>query len=480
MSTTPPPTVAVRYQFTGNDRTVWLGLRPLPLAALVAAVFATVGGLYVGVPLPVAVVVLVIGVMLALVPVAGQCAAEWVAPLARRSAATLAARQRWSSGPGEVTPRPIGPQRVLRLPKEYGRLRLLDVEGGTVGMFDDPAARAYTVVLAVAGVDRFALLEPAEQARQLSGWGTALSALAADPEIRRVQWVQRSGPDLRDPAAWLRDRARTTVDAVDAVADYTAMTRQLTESAGRHEVWLAVQLARRTGEGRVGARPAVADRVREIAATLLAADLLARPLPAAEMGWLLRRFTDHAAAEEASAGFDGQVGPSSRRIGWSELRTDDSWHRSFAVTGWPRVPVPAGWLEPLLATASLHAVRTVALHLTPVPPGVAARETRAARTRARLDGADRTRLGFGDNASTAWAEADAASTEEELLAGYRLHRIAGIVTCTADSLAALDDACRSVRAAASAARVDLRPLHGQHDVGFLASLPLCRVNGRAR
>jgi hypothetical protein len=125
-------------------------------------------------------------------------------------------------------------------------------------------------------------------------------------------------------------------------------------------------------------------------------------------------------------------------------------------------------------------VRTVALHLTAVPPGVAARETRAARTRAQLDGADRTRLGFTDTTVTAWAEADAVSTEEELLAGYRLHRIAGIVTCTADSLTALDDACRSVRAAASTARIDLRALHGQHDVGFLASLPLCRVNGRAQ
>ena len=177
--------------------------------------------------------------------------------------------------------------------------------------------------------------------------------------------------------------------------------------------------------------------------------------------------------------FDGQVGPSSRRTDWTALRTDDSWHRSFAIVGWPRVPVPAGWLEPLLATASPHAVRTVSLHLQPVTPAVAARETRAARARARLDSADRSRLGFTDATATAWAEADAAGTEEELLAGYRLHRVSGVVTCTADSLPALDDACRSVRAAASAARVDLRPMHGQHDVGFLASLPLCRVNGRA-
>ena len=469
---------APRYRFAGQDGAVWLGLRVVPLAALAAGVVLAVGGLYLGFPVPVAVLVLVAGVVLASVPIAGQRGAEWLGPLTRRATSAATSADRWSTNPCGALAVASSSSRVLRLPREYGRLRLLDAEGGAVGVVDDAAARAYTVVLAVAGVDRFTLMDPGEQAARLSGWGNALSGLAADPDIRRIQWVERAGPDRRDATAWLRERAATRDDA-DAVDDYAALATRLSSAARRHEVWLAVQLSRRSGGSRTGGRAAVGERVREVMSALLAADLVARPLPVAELGWLLRRFVDHQVGPVDAEPLVGQLGPSSRRTGWAELRTDDSWHRSFAIAGWPRVPVPASWLEPLLAGWSPPAVRTLSLHLQPVPPPVAAREARAARTRARLDRAERLRLGLTDAPAIAWAETDAEDTEQELLAGYRLHRVAGVISCTAGDLAGLDEACRSVRAAAAAARVDLRPMHGQHDVGLLASLPLCRVDGRA-
>ena len=297
MTSAQPDVAASRYRFAGGDGTVWLGLRAAPLTAIAVALFATVGGLYVGVPLPLAVLVLVAGVALALVPVAGQAGVEWLSPLARRWAAIASRKASVVDRAVKRVPVQRYPTRVLRLPTEYGRLRLLDAEIGAVGVVDDPAARAYTVVLAVAGADRFALLDSGEQAARLAGWGTALSALAADPEIRRVQWVERAGPDLRDPGAWLRERSGATEDDAGAVEDYSAMAAHLKAGARRHEVWLAVQLSRRVGETRTGGRAVVADRVREIAAALLAADLVARPLPVADVGWLLRRFADHHADE---------------------------------------------------------------------------------------------------------------------------------------------------------------------------------------
>jgi hypothetical protein len=115
-----------------------------------------------------------------------------------------------------------------------------------------------------------------------------------------------------------------------------------------------------------------------------------------------------------------------------------------------------------------------------VSPAAAVRQARAARSRARLDAADRSRFGLTDTAAVQAAADEATAAEEELVAGYRLTRLSAVVTCSASTLAELDDACRAVRTAAAAARLDLRACHGEHDLALLASMPLCRPYGRPR
>jgi hypothetical protein len=460
-----------RYRFAGADGTLWLGLQPLPVIALGLTVAAAVALLYAGAPLPVGVLVLLAGAVATLAPVGGRGLIEWLPATARHLAAVAAGDRCWSAHPA-ATSRSMSGLR-LRLPREYGRLRLLDIAG--IGAIDDPAARAVTVVLTVAGTDRFPLLDPPEQARLLAAWGAAIAALTADTQVRRVQWVERATPDRRDVADWLNARTEPAMDT--AAADYRSMVDAATENSVRHEVCLAIAYRRqRDADTTLGIDALVRDSVR----SLLSAELLARPLSAEECGRFLRRASDPDVPDDLAVTRSEQTGPASRVRAWDHLRTDDTYHRSFAVTGWPRIPVGPAWLEPLLLATPADVTRTVSVHLESVAAAPALRQARAARSRARLDVTDRARLGLVDSAAGQAAADEATATEEELVAGFRLQRLSGVVTVSASSLPALDDACRSVRAAASAARLDLRACHGEHDRGLLASLPLCRVAGRSR
>ena len=451
-----------RYRFPAIDGAVWLGLRPLPIATAAAAVTVAVATLYAGAPLPVGALLLAAGLLVATLPAAGRSTVEWLPVLARAGVAAVTGRHR-RAAPTLLPEARL--TRPLRLPADLGGQRLLDVAGAAV--LDDPAARRRVGVLAVAGSDRFALLDPDGQARLLDAWGTALAMVAADDRIRRVQWLERAAPEDRDAAAWMRERAADHV----ATEEYERLVDSVAAHATRHQLWLAVAFARDLDTA------AVPTALADVAAALAGAELAARPLPVAELTELVRSGLD---GPWPPVGAARHVGALSRHSRWDAVRTDDTWHRSFAVTGWPRLPMSPGWLQPLLLAAPQGAARTVAVHLEPVAPAVAARQARAARSRSRLDAADRSRLGFVEDAGADAAAGDAADTEAELVAGYRMHRVAAAITVSAAEVRVLDDACRALRTAAQSARLEMRPLHGEHLGGLVATMPLCRPGRAAR
>jgi hypothetical protein len=410
-------------------------------------------------------VTLAIGVVTATLPVADRTVVEWTPVALHRLATRLTGRQRAVAAMPHA-PRTRSAAVPVRLPACSARLRLVDVDG--MAVVDDPRARQRTAVLAVAGSDRFPMTDPVDQQRLLDAWGNALTGIAADTRVRRVQWVERAAPEDRDPGAWLGARAPVDADPA-AVQHYRQLAESVTAAALRHDVWIAVSF------DRSGDPSSVPAAVAHVAAGLLAAQLTARPLSVDETADLIRRGLD--GPGRAGAVPAQQVATLSHQLGWESVRTDDCWHRTFAVTGWPRLPVHAGWLEPLLVAAPPQAARTVSVHLQPVAAHVAMRQARATRARARLDATDRGRLGMLDSARLDADHADAAAAEEELVAGYRLHRVAAAVTVSAASARQLDEAARAVRTAAQTARVELRPLHGQHQLGLVASLPLCRPDG---
>jgi hypothetical protein len=496
---------ASSYRFGAGPAGLWLGLGPGRLGVLGGGLVAAVTGLYLGVPIPVAVLPLLVAAAVVWLPVAGRPVAAWAPPAVGHAARGLAARTRW------VAPLPV--QRLtgrndgyrLRLPAEYGRLRLHTeplAGGAELAVLTDRGARTATVVLAVAGADRFPLLASAEQDRLIAGWGQALAALAgAGTRVRRLQWIEHAGPESRrDPVDWMRahtdpvdrpDGRPAEVDDMDmGASDYPGFTDRLLAGAVRHRVFLAVQVdatsgghsgSRRHSAGLddAGGRDAGATRwataaevARHVVDLLLGAELVARPLGGAETAGLLAELLTSRPPTPARA---AAVGPLSRRAGWDAVRVDDAQHRVFAVTGWPRLPVGPSWLEPLLLAAPAGAARTVSLHLVPVPAAAALRRSRSARARAELDRADRSRLGFVPTVGTDQAAADVLDAEAELVAGYATVRVAGLVAVTAASAAELDQAGRALRAAAALAHLDLAPLHGRHAQGLAACLPLCRL-----
>jgi hypothetical protein len=328
---------------------------------------------------------------------AGRPAIGWAGPALAHLVATLTGATRWwphlprSEAPSAPPP---GKSARLRAPAEYGRLALAGVQaaGSDIGLLDDAAGRNVTVVFAVAGPDRFALADPAEQDRLIAAWGRALTALSADSSLRRLQWCERATrPGGGQSAAWMARQP----DAASrpGYADYQAMVASVGADAVTHQVHLAVQLARppRAGQAELAG---LASRAQGMCAPLAAAELVARPLAADELGWLLRSYVDPVLPDSPDAPAANQIGPACRRVFWDHVRTDELAHRSYVITGFPRSLVGPGWLEPMLLTAPDRTIRHLAVHLTPVAPAQAARAARAGRARTELDRTDRTRLGF--------------------------------------------------------------------------------------
>jgi hypothetical protein len=480
---------------------VWLGLRMSALVVLAAALGAAVLLALAGAPVFVSGAVLLAAVLVAAVPVGQRPLLQWLAPASRYSAARLARGHRWHdtgrTEPGNSIEGRHGRRCRLPLPPECDPVVLLEVDGIaalTTRTRRDRQGTLTTVVLEIAGADRFTLHPPNTQDTHLGTWGSCLDALSSDPDITRIQWLTHTRPDTRDPMP-LRDilASDAFTDALNqgngAPAWALLQDQQHLAAAARAAAWQHRHLLTVTYRAGVHstddeARASQLERVRSLAGLLLTADLLATPLNAAELGrllWLLtdptlpdrtspdRTLPDHATSPGTEK---GGWGLSSRAASWTSVRTDDSWHRSYALTGWPRLPLPAEWLSPLLHTPlPTGTARTLALHATPVAPLRAARQARAAAAKAELDAADRSRLGLTPS-SAFGLTSDAVALEAELAAGYRLLATAAVLTVTAPDQARLDAACTALRTAAATSRLDLRPLHGQHPLGLVATLPL--------
>jgi hypothetical protein len=267
--------------------------------------------------------------------------------------------------------------------------------------------------------------------------------------------------------------------------DQQHLTAQLQQHAVTHQHLLALTLDLRqlsTGvSGSVGAgrrgrglSPAAFEgalrAVRDAATALLTADLLGCPLTVEELTGTLGLLLDPTATSCGPL-------PASTRQDWDRGRTDDTLHRCYAVTGWPRLPLTADWLTPLLhAPLPPGTARTLSVHTRPVAPAPAARRARASSAKARLDASDRSRLGLtGPDHSRlgdTLAEADADATEAELAAGYRLTDLSVLLAVSAAEPAALEQGCRQLRTDAATSRLGLRPLHGQHLTALASVLPL--------
>jgi hypothetical protein len=483
MTGSPAP---LRYTLPAPAGAVLLGLHRSTLTGLGVTATAVVLLMLAKTPLWAVVPLAVLGASLCALPIAGRTLLGWTPTGARHLLRHLTgAHTNTRVLPTTRVESPASDrEQALRIPTLKAslgvgprHLRLSehkDTDGVPVGILTSRRHDQRTIVLEVTGPGRFGLLDPHAQDSELSRWGSALASLCADPQITNVQWLSHTRPDttcpsrqdLGDPAAF--DGAHQ---------DYQQLVADVRSRALQHRHLIALTLR----SDNAGGRYAGLSHLREHTATLLGADLLSYPLSAAELGSALRMLLDPAQPDHGPLTDPASWAAVASRSGWSHCHSDDTVHRGYAVCGWPRLALSADWLTPLLQNAPpAGTARTLSLHARPVPPAAAARRARAETARVRLDAHDRTRLGFTPAAADELDLDDATCTEAELVAGYRLCELSGVLVISAPDLAQLEDAGQLLRAHAGAHHLDLRPLHGRHQHALAAALPLGLHPGGAR
>jgi hypothetical protein len=134
--------------------------------------------------------------------------------------------------------------------------------------------------------------------------------------------------------------------------------------------------------------------------------------------------------------------------------------------------MPANWLDSLLTDTAT--TRTVTVVLEPIPLNRAAAAANRELTSIESSNEDKARRGFRVTARERRRQGDVEVRERELARGHPEFRHAMLVTVTADSDDALEEACAQVENAAGKSLIDLRPLVARQDVGWVSSLPLGR------
>jgi len=480
------------YRFPARDRTGWLiGLQAAQCVILGFGVFAGGVLLNLGAPAPVILAVAVGSVVAAFAPLGGRPGYAWL-PVAvswaagrRRGVWTASVPRFGASGP--VREQPEWPALLDGIElHEHDGWR----PGSPMAVVIDRRSGTATSMLRVAGRE-FALIDRTEQERLLAGWGDALAAFCKERSpIEAVRWFEWSAP--ADPGAhlrWSRDHIGPSTDptTVDAYLDLVGSAGAMST---RHETLVSVTVAASVGRGMRRGRARRTDRgidtlrdeLRLLTNRLDATGLAVEPpVTTAELVGVLRtRLDPFAAKVKASdrrtladmAGLRrvGHAGPMAIHREWSHLVVAGAVHAAFAVVEWPRLDVHANWMEPLL----LHAggVRTVAVHMEPVPPSTSQRRVDKDSTRLTVDAEQRARSGFRIGARHRRTEADVAAREAELVAGYAELEFCALVTVSAPDVGALEQSCAEWEQIAGQAGLVLRRLNGQHDSAFACSLPV--------
>lgn len=251
------------------------------------------------------------------------------------------------------------PQRegLLHLPGTAASLRVVTAPSGRFGAVHDPHHSTLTAVVKVSS-RAYALLDPATQSSNVSGWGRTLAALARTGHIARVQVLERTVPDSGDALNryWSEYGNAATPLAGPIYAELLAAAGP---AAAPHEAYVSLALdlkeARRlinqAGGGLTGAFAVLA----QLTATF---DQAARNsglaptgwLPATEIAAVIRTAYDpkaSAALDRWSSSGRPQADPPPRaRSSWSRRPTASTPTRpttppSGSRTGHASIPTPA-------------------------------------------------------------------------------------------------------------------------------------------
>lgn len=422
------------YRFDPLDHSgVLFGLAAGPCIALGAAIAAGVMALSAGFPLAAA-ASLPVAVAALTIPAPGgralweRCPAPTSWWRTRRSRSTWLARLKpadaWSD-----------------LPSCLAGLAAGDALAGIADRRD----HTVTVALRAFG-PRLSLLDPVDHDLSLGLWADVLNQLGADPDVVHLAWSDH-----------------TTIPAARPhTADDGEVERVVAGRAVRHDVLLTLTI-RDDRRDRARVERAVAGAYRALTSAGIAAD---PPLDAATLSRVVAERGDPFAAV-------GGGRPLAVRAEWDRCRVDGGVHRSYWVASWPQLPVTAGWLDGFLAVTGV--TRTFAVAFVPVARHQARRRIERDLVKLESDATTRAERGRRVDARHRRATQSLLDRERELVDGHGEFAYAGVVTVSAPDDDTLVRDAQTVEQLALEAGLELRALHGRHDLGWAATLPLGRA-----
>jgi hypothetical protein len=337
---------------------------------------------------------------------------------------------------------------------------------------------------------QFAALDPGGQDGLLDGWGGVLSGFAdAASPVVQVGWSEMAVPDdLTNHRAWCAEHIVAAGVGAGDPDGYMDLVDELAGAATAREtvVWITVD-GQKVHDVRGRTRTRVAAHlpiaVDDLEAGLADAGLAASgPFTAAELRQLLRDRLDP--CEQPGTGSTGtgtlaerlglveahDAGPLAVATAWSQVHIDATFHRTFWVSSWPRRPVCADWLGGFLAAGTTRVMTVVhwPLDQSTSQRRIESQLAKLAAHKERKHEKDR-RVSEEDLRT----EDAVHALEQEVASGHSEVLYLGLVTVSAPSLDALDDASRHMIHAARThgLGLGLRVLHGRQDAGWAATLP---------
>jgi hypothetical protein len=321
-------------------------------------------------------------------------------------------------------------------------------------------------------------------------WANVLGSFVSETgAVTTIAWSEWAAPaGLDEHRQWLTDhQAEHPLDNVRHA--YEQLLAHAGTTLTHHEVLVTVTLdagrLRRNADGatHTAATKALLGEMRLFTQRLEAAGLtVSAPLTPNELARAIRIRLDphcrqrldatHAAlGDQPAASFEPPV--LAAHSAWSSWRADDATHRSFHVSDWPRLDVSATWMSSVLIYTG--AVRCVTVIYEPIPRSRSQRNIIRAAAKIESDTTQRAEKGFRVGAHHRRARQAIEEREEELVAGYPELGYCGIVTVTALRSDDLNQVADEIVQVAAGCGMELRPLHGRHDAGLVATLPVART-----
>jgi hypothetical protein len=346
-----------------------------------------------------------------------------------------------------------------------------------LGAVADSTGHTLTAAVPVAGPE-FVVQPRDAQEYLLGGWADVLNQFAVDRGmVTHLSWCDVTRPSgLHEHRRWLAGVQRGAAHP-EADASYGALLADATAVAASHETLLGVTVSRDRlprHSTTLSADPddalarALAASVESLLRSLRSAGLSgADPLDGAGLARMLRSRLNAPGHDAPAGGLAGRLGlaslaaagPLAVEAAWRHLRVDGTWHRTYWVASWPRLPVGPAWLEPFLSGGGVARTMT---------------RKRIERDLVKLDSDAQTRQDKGRRVDARHRRATQSllDREEELVAGYAEMTYLGLVGVTAASEEELLAHCDVVEQLARETGLELRALDGRQDLAWAAALPL--------